>query len=408
MPPPDGTNLDRLKAGHRDAWDGFVAKHRRMVYAVGYRMTGNTADAEEASQEAFLAFSKALPGFRGDASPSTFLYRIAVNASIRLSRRRADATTLEAELEAPTPEEGRDEILLKVRAAVLGLPPQQRAVFTLRHYQGQKLPEIAEALRISEGTVKAHLNQALANLRDALQGEPVSCLGFPRRPQRLRIRGPPALRMGAWACTWGMPRLPRRVGGDPRHLTWPRSGRSGMRPAALPLPRRSSRPSDGALRPPSSSRPRGLDLQAWFAPAAGSRVPPTRPSGDPPRGRAARSGRPPPGLLRRLGGFGQEPPAPGPDPLLGPGRLHLSARQGPERGSGGPHPAGPGLARPGASGGPRPPGRPPRGVRGLGDPGGGGRGDPGARPGPPQGRPPGRGRPDPPERKGASSPPGDP
>ena len=168
MTPPDRTDLDRLKAGHRDAWDEFVGRHRRMVYAVGYRMTGNAADAEEASQEAFLAFSRALPSFRGDARPSTFLYRIAVNAALRLSCRRA-AAPLEGEPEAPVPEESRDEVLSKVRAAVLGLPPQQRAVFTLRHYQGQRVEEIAETLELSAGTVKAHLHQAVLNLRDALR-----------------------------------------------------------------------------------------------------------------------------------------------------------------------------------------------------------------------------------------------
>lgn len=170
MPPPDRTDLERLKEGHRDAWDGFVARHRRMVYAVGYRMTGNAADAEEASQEAFLAFSRALPSFRGEASPSTFLYRIAVNAAIRLSGRRGGEGRLDAEPEAPAPGEARDEILAKVRAAVLGLPPRQRAVFTLRHYQGQKVEEIAEALEISAGAVKAHLHQALLALRESLRG----------------------------------------------------------------------------------------------------------------------------------------------------------------------------------------------------------------------------------------------
>lgn len=169
MPPPEGTELDRLKEGHRDAWDAFVAKHRRRIYAVGYRMTGNAADAEEASQEAFLAFSRGLPSFRGEASPSTFLYRIAIHASIRISERRRPQEPLDAEPEAPPPEEERDELLMKVRAAVLGLPPRQRAAFTLRHYEGLKIGEVAEALDLSEGTVKAHLHQALANLRDALR-----------------------------------------------------------------------------------------------------------------------------------------------------------------------------------------------------------------------------------------------
>ena len=121
------------------------------------------------ASSAFLAFSRALPSFRGDASPSTFLYRIAVNASLRLARRRSEAP-LEGEPEAPVPEESKDEVLLKVRAAVLGLPPQQRAVFTLRHYQGLRVEEISRSLEISAGAVKAHLHQAVLNLRDSLRG----------------------------------------------------------------------------------------------------------------------------------------------------------------------------------------------------------------------------------------------
>ena len=176
MQPPEDSLLARLRQGDPEAWTAFVASTRRMIHAVGYRITGNATDAEEVLQESFLAFNKALPRFRGEASPSTFLYRIAVNAALRLSQanaRQAGAASLEESAllgkeGAEDPAE-REEVLGEVRAAVLALPPQQRAVFTLRHYENVPLERIAEILELAPGTVKAHLHQAVQNLRDRLR-----------------------------------------------------------------------------------------------------------------------------------------------------------------------------------------------------------------------------------------------
>ena len=166
--------LARLREGEAEAWEEFVGRHRRRIQALGYRMTGNAADAEEVLQETLLAFSRALPGFRGDASVSTYLYRTAVNAGIRVSEARArrprglNSIGDTAAPELPDPAD-REELLGRIRDAVLALPPRQRAVFTLRHYEGQGPARIAEILDLSEGAVKAHLHQAVSALRDGLR-----------------------------------------------------------------------------------------------------------------------------------------------------------------------------------------------------------------------------------------------
>jgi RNA polymerase sigma-70 factor (ECF subfamily) len=173
MQPPEDSLLSRLRQGDPEAWTAFVARYKRMVHAVGYRMTGNAADAEEILQESFLAFSKALPGFRGEAKASTFLYRIAVNAGLRHAARKEKdrAAPLGEDLPAKAVQDpgDQDALLAEVRFAVLALPLQQRAVFTLRHYEDQSIERIAEILDLAPGTVKAHLHQAVQGLRRQLK-----------------------------------------------------------------------------------------------------------------------------------------------------------------------------------------------------------------------------------------------
>ncbi len=169
MPTPDDALLERMRAGDHGAWAEFVDRHRRRMFAVAYRMTGNAGDAEDLVQESFLAFSKALPSFRGEGAPAAYLRRTVVRASLRIPKRKAvpvDPSGLEG---PPIRNDSDPELLAEVKSAVLTLPPQQRAVFVLRHYEGQGVSEIAETLELAEGTVKAHLHQALTALRERLR-----------------------------------------------------------------------------------------------------------------------------------------------------------------------------------------------------------------------------------------------
>ena len=87
----DAEAVERTLAGDRDAYRVLVERHSRNVYQMAYRMTGNTHDAEEVVQEAFLRGFRKLRQFAGNANFGTWVYRIAVNYAIdRLRQRKAE------------------------------------------------------------------------------------------------------------------------------------------------------------------------------------------------------------------------------------------------------------------------------------------------------------------------------
>ncbi len=152
-----------------------------MVYRVAYQFAGNHHDAEDITQEVFIKVYRSLGRFRQDAQLTSWMYRIAMNACIDYRRRHspagaapfgeeAEQRMLNTPEEAPGPEErayGRElgEVL---EAEIQRLPPGQRVVFIMRHHQGLKLGEIADALGLAEGTVKRQLHAAVHRLRQAL------------------------------------------------------------------------------------------------------------------------------------------------------------------------------------------------------------------------------------------------
>lgn len=159
-----------------DTFDELVRAHRGHVYGMCYRYSGNRADAEDLVQEVFLRAYRGLPGFRGDSSLSTWLYRIAVNVCLNwVSSRRRSFEELPANLEDPSPSPaervGRDQTSTAVRAAVSRLPERQRLTLVLRVYQELTHREIAEIMDCPIGTAKANFFFALKNLRKQLQAE---------------------------------------------------------------------------------------------------------------------------------------------------------------------------------------------------------------------------------------------
>ena len=185
--PADGTDSDarlieRLKRGDREAFDGIVLRYRKDVYRIAFRMTANHDDADDVAQETFVRAYRALGSFRGDASLKTWLFRIAMNLSINVGRRRQSSRTEERDLDrmpAPpatpaSPDAGGERRLIageeaaRVRAAVGSLPPRQRQVVLLRMYEELAFHEIAEVLECPIGTAKANFFHAMNNLRKAL------------------------------------------------------------------------------------------------------------------------------------------------------------------------------------------------------------------------------------------------
>jgi RNA polymerase sigma-70 factor (ECF subfamily) len=171
----DRALVDACLAGRVSAFDVIVERHQQSVYQLCYRFVRTHEDASDLSQEVFLRAYRGLRRFRGDSTFSTWLYRIGVNACLnRVSERGAAQTSLEdapplaSAAADPSATMIQAEQGARVRSAVARLPRKQRATLILRVYHELSHREIATALGISVGAVKANYFHALAALKRLL------------------------------------------------------------------------------------------------------------------------------------------------------------------------------------------------------------------------------------------------
>lgn len=159
------------KTGDADAFDQLVGVHQDRVYQLAYRITGNREDAWDAAQEAFLRAYRSLRLFRGTASFSTWLHRIAVNTALDIVRRRPpqrsqpldEAVALVGD--DPADQVQRKDLQRRIHHAIASLPVDHRVVVILRDLEGLAYDEIAKLLTIPVGTVRSRLSRG----RDALR-----------------------------------------------------------------------------------------------------------------------------------------------------------------------------------------------------------------------------------------------
>ena len=181
---PEAEAVSNASEGER-----FFAEQAQRVYNLALRLTGSPADAEDLAQDALIRALKALPGFRGEAAASTWVFRIVVNTwknRVRSEKRRklwlmlplerffgrgeeeseealkAEDPPLDAALEA-------SETAARVQKALLTLDAESRAVVVLREIEGLPYEKIAQTLDLPEGTVKSRLSRARAALRERLK-----------------------------------------------------------------------------------------------------------------------------------------------------------------------------------------------------------------------------------------------
>lgn len=174
---------EQPSAGFQGAFRLLYEQYRDRVYNVCYRITGNGTDALDASQETFGILFRKISGFRFESKFSSWVYRIAVNASIDLKRRSSarSSASLEAlqrtpsgeargvefldeRTEAPPAAASRHELEEEIQSAITRLSPKMRAITVLRYIESLSYEEISEALAISLGTVKSRLSRAHAAL----------------------------------------------------------------------------------------------------------------------------------------------------------------------------------------------------------------------------------------------------
>ena len=176
--------IARAKEGDAECFEMLYGMHKRRVYSLTLRMTGNTAEAEDLTQEAFLQLYRKIGTFRGESAFSTWLHRLVVNIVLmHLRKKGLQEVPLEDtdnRQEEPVKREyGDDDRRLigsidrvTLARAVEELPPGYRVVFVLHDVEGYEHNEIAQIMKCSVGNSKSQLHKARLKLRAALRQPP--------------------------------------------------------------------------------------------------------------------------------------------------------------------------------------------------------------------------------------------
>lgn len=179
-PDKDPTNDSPSEAGPSVGpdFDALVEEHSDFVYNVAYKMMGNPEDAEDVAQEAFLSAYRAFDRFRGESRPTTWLYRITVNAALMKLRKTKLARTLTQtgveDMEvvdwsaSPHREAVNTELMENIQAGIDRLEPDLRAAVVTRDVEGFSNVEAAEILDITVPALKSRLHRARILLRKYL------------------------------------------------------------------------------------------------------------------------------------------------------------------------------------------------------------------------------------------------
>ncbi|MGD0225935.1 MAG: sigma-70 family RNA polymerase sigma factor [Terriglobia bacterium] len=173
--------IARAQRGDEEAFAALFETHKRRVYSLCLRMTGNTAEAEDLTQEAFLQLFRKISTFRGESAFSTWLHRLAVNVVLMHLRRKGLQQTSLDEVDTSQDEPvkrdyGSDDRRLTgsvdrigLQKAIGDLPPGYRTVFVLHDVEGYEHNEIAEIMKCSVGNSKSQLHKARMKLRERLR-----------------------------------------------------------------------------------------------------------------------------------------------------------------------------------------------------------------------------------------------
>jgi RNA polymerase sigma-70 factor (ECF subfamily) len=178
-----------LRAGEGDdsAFTYLVGKFRRPMIGFMYRMTGNTAIAEELAQEVFLRVYRSRASYAADAKFTTWLYRIATNLAVNHARdTKSERAGTAIHLDEPDEESGevvelpdammtaeeaivRRERLAAIKQQVMALPERQRMAVLMHKYEEMDYRQIAAVLKLSESATKSLLFRAYETLREQLK-----------------------------------------------------------------------------------------------------------------------------------------------------------------------------------------------------------------------------------------------
>ena len=183
MTSTDEELVARSISGDTESFNELILRWERPIYALAYRTIGREEDARDVCQETFLRAFRALPGFRGQAKFSSWLYRIALNLCRDWMRRerRAPVVQVPADTDpmelaaAVEPSESIEDLVARrdltriVERVMARLPEEQRTAIVLKEYHGLTFQEIADLVGCPLSTVKTRLYQGLTVLRRELE-----------------------------------------------------------------------------------------------------------------------------------------------------------------------------------------------------------------------------------------------
>ena len=163
----------RVQAGNVEAFEPLYREHVDRVYALCLRMSRDSAEASELTQDVFVRCWERIGTFRGDSRFGTWLHRVAVNVVLeqRRSRSRREARVEpsgDLDILGGAATERSDDVRMDLERAVRELPPKARAVFILHDIEGYRHREIAQMTGAAPGTMRAQLHRARRLLMEAL------------------------------------------------------------------------------------------------------------------------------------------------------------------------------------------------------------------------------------------------
>ncbi len=172
--------IDQTLGGETEAFGHLVRKYQQRLYNSLVHMLRDEAEAEDATQEAFVLALTKLDSFKGQSAFFTWLYRIGFNAAISRMRKKRPSLSIQQDLSEtagmipgvdsrPDQKICREEDVELVNKALGLLPEQHRAILVLREIDGCSYEEISEVLKLPIGTVRSRLHRARSQLKQEIE-----------------------------------------------------------------------------------------------------------------------------------------------------------------------------------------------------------------------------------------------
>ena len=176
----EAITIRRAQNGDGNALEELLLAYEKKVYNIAYRLMGSEADAADMAQEALIKIYRSVKGFKGEASFSSWVYRLTVNTCMDgLRKRKRAPVSLEYAMESGMPfsdtaPDAPEAYALSVersediQKAILMLSDDHRVVIVMRDISGLSYEEIAESIQVSIGTVKSRISRGRQRLKELL------------------------------------------------------------------------------------------------------------------------------------------------------------------------------------------------------------------------------------------------